>query len=354
MRLPHVLQPDRKILRKFEPITTLTNCGFVLLSSTVINAIYWRFWRPPPTVDPNDLLNACEAERNFYMFAANLHRRNVLAALTGGMLPATARAAAPFRIEERSGDEQIKTFVKVVADAAGGSPITWSSGSLFAWMPGLGGHHVCDIHGISTHRFVKTENEWTHHAREGLMCSNINSTEPLTAWHNPFTQQDVSVEPAITDQSRQFFAHALESWTIGDHIGFADNRSSLSKAPMTVETYPLFAQSNLFKFVNLNTYYAPVADIAASESSSAAMTGVNTSVSPWLPWMRMGQRRGWLVWQQRLKKVSSVENLPAHLTSYWQRKAPKLFDPPDVTDGKWETPWTSFKTAVDAARTAVP
>lgn len=288
------------------------------------------------------------------MFATDIHRRHVLAALIGGLLPASARAGSPIRIEEATDSDRRDSFLKVIADTSGATALTWSSGSLFAWMPGLGGHHVCDIHGLAAHQLVKTESGWSHRVREGVMFSELNGVEPLTGWHNPFTQQNVSVGPAITHAAGRTADSLPENWTIGDFVGFADNRSTLTDAPMSVEDYPLYAQSDLFKFVNLNTYYAPASEVASPVVTSAPMSGINTSVSPWLPWMEMGQRRGWLVWQQRLKKAATTDEIPAHITAYWDKTAPDIFEMPALQDSDQETPWTSFKSDVDAARRASP
>ena len=275
--------------------------------------------------------------------------------MTGGLLRLGSAEAAPtFRLENKTVEERLQIFLKIVSDLSGAPSHTWASGSLFAWMPGLGGHQICDIHTVTTHRVVKSAVGWIVLAREGVLFSAIGETTPLPTWPNPFTQAEVSVVPTVNDQVSRRYETPPEGWVIGSYVGFADNHSSLNPSPMTVEEYPLYTQRNAFKFVSLRTYYAPISEIQDQNVTSVSTTGVNTSVSPWLPWMEMGQRQGWLVWQQRLKKATTIDAIPEGIKTYWLVNAPRVFEVPLSVNGEDDNAWLSFKRAVDHRRLRQP
>lgn len=279
------------------------------------------------------------------------HRRGVLAALTGGIEPTSSAAAnkSDFDVTGLNADERLRMFLKVISDLAGAPSYTWGAGSLFAWMPGRGGHQVCDIHSLLVQRTVRTETGWLYLAREAVLYVGVDDGAPLSVWHNPFIQRDVEVTHLNDGQMHRKFESPPEGWVTGGYIGYADNQSYLSTAPTTVEEYPLTTQSNSFKFVSLSTYYATVAEARAPEITATAMAGINTSVSPWLPWMEMGQRRGWLVWQQRLKKAGSVDALPDVITAYWTNADPEVFEAPHTANNATIDAWTSYQQQRESA-----
>ena len=121
---------------------------------------------------------------------------------------------------------------------------------------------------------------------------------------------------------------------------------------MPVDEYPLYSQSNTYKFAELYTYFASAAELADTSRPSVSMVGANTRVGNWFPWMEMGQRRGWLLSQVRSKKIKSVTDLPRELLDYWTKRDPAMLEAPTEVTGPNESSWSYFKKRVDAKRAA--
>ncbi len=143
-----------------------------------------------------------------------------------------------------------------------------------------------------------------------------------------------------------------EVWLLGDTACFIRDIFVTRPADMTVDDYPLYAQSNIYKFTELYHYFASRAELAKADKPSVAMVGSNTRVGNWFPWMQMGQRRGWLISQVHSKKLKSVKDLPKDVVDYWTKTDPGVFEAPTKVVGPNESSWSHFKKRIDAKRAA--
>lgn len=79
-------------------------------------------------------------------------------------------------------------------------------------------------------------------------------------------------------------------------------------------------------------------------------------VSQWLPWMEIGGRTGWLIFNGAGRKVSSFEALPEALPQEIETRTLEYNTPPPADDARPnETSWTYFKKRIEAKKkTAAP
>ncbi len=70
-----------------------------------------------------------------------------------------------------------------------------------------------------------------------------------------------------------------------------------------------------------------------------------TRIGPWLPWMKMGQRPGNMVYQCSGFKINGDEydSMPAPFREYIQKHHPEYRHAPDEFSRPNETSWTYFK-----------
>jgi hypothetical protein len=281
----------------------------------------------------------------------HLNRRTALSALAVSGLATPAFSATPkLKLEDPAA--KLDAFLRMTGDISGQQSLTWASGSVFAWMPHLGGHHLFDFSLFSVQRLKKTDTGWLRLGKEAGIYSDKATGKALERWDNPFTERSVEVLHLRNDPSSGEFTAAPDMSIVAGEVCFTRNVLSTKPSVIPVDEYPLYSQSNSYKFAELYTYFASIADVADTARPSIAMIGANTRVGNWFPWMEMGQRRGWLLSQVRSKKLKAVSELPRELLTYWEKTDPSMFEAPNEVTGPNESSWSYFKKRVDARRAA--
>ena len=75
-----------------------------------------------------------------------------------------------------------------------------------------------------------------------------------------------------------------------------------------------------------------------------------TRTGPWLPWMKMGTRAGYLLYCGHGKKFARFEDLPTDVQEYTRKNYPLYMSSPRSYATPNETSWTYYKKkAVEAA-----
>ena len=71
-------------------------------------------------------------------------------------------------------------------------------------------------------------------------------------------------------------------------------------------------------------------------------------VCQWLPWMEMGDKEGWLIYNGQGKKLSSYDKLPQELKDFIAKEHPEFTSAPPLDDKRPnETSWSYFKKWID-------
>ena len=63
-------------------------------------------------------------------------------------------------------------------------------------------------------------------------------------------------------------------------------------------------------------------------------TGTWARITPWLPWMLMGQAEGHILYQTFMGSRHSLDDIPVDIVEYTNKNYPKFLSAPDV----WEEP----------------
>ena len=75
-------------------------------------------------------------------------------------------------------------------------------------------------------------------------------------------------------------------------------------------------------------------------------------MSPWLPWMRMGDRPGGLVFHCRGYKLASYEQVPERTRAYVAANHPEYAHAPEQWTEPNESSWTYFRKLVESGRSS--
>lgn len=170
----------------------------------------------------------------------HLNRRTALAGLAIGGLAAPAMGAAT-NVKLDTPEERLNVFLRATGDISGRQSLTWASGSVFAWMLHLGGHHLFDFNLFGVQRLKKTETGWLRLGKEAGIYTDKNTGKALERWNNPFTEKSVDVLHLKNNPSSGEFTSAPDMATMPGQVCFTRNVLSTKPSVMPVDEYPLYS-----------------------------------------------------------------------------------------------------------------
>jgi hypothetical protein len=179
--------------------------------------------------------------------------------------------------------------------------------------------------------------------------------EILETWKNPFTNEEVRVVHAINDP----FNYTISETLILVPEDFAGDRSKLSKIPLIFpwqdldgETLVLSTDMHLIypnplqpdkwpresagpkaQVSEMMRFFVKRKDLENPQLTAVPYVGTWHRVSPWLPWMLMGQAPGHCMYTSTMTAFSSVERLPKHVRDYAQAHCPQMLSAPTADYG---------------------
>ena len=308
------------------------------------------------------------------MTQRNFARRDALVAAAGGVLASGATAspasAAVRKIENASingpfldletpygnleGYARLRTNVDMVSTHFG-----WYDGIVMGVAPGGPLRNICGARGMMCSRLLPLEGEHGYRRiqREVIYYYDLDSGEVLDEMVNPYTGETVRVVHVANDpfnrvmretaMSRPTFGGLNEEqepppakpilykWTAkGDRLTMERHihlyyRSALDPAKWVRESSgPMNRASEFFQ------YNVSLDDMQNEDLTTIDYVGYWGRVTPWLPWMLMGQAPGHCLYQCQTGSAQSLDGVPAEIVDYTRAHYPKYVDAPTT----WEEP----------------
>ncbi|MER6948585.1 DUF1838 family protein [Nonomuraea sp. NPDC000554] len=227
-------------------------------------------------------------------------------------------------------------FIRVRASSDGAETISWWTGDVYGWQHDDGPHHLFGFEGVNVARAVEVEGGWQLLTREAAAYLDPRTREIIDTWDNPITGESVEVQHVFNDPVNQRFgAYPVPTTRLGDQVVFnADIRLSYP-SPLKVADYPRNSAGDTYRALELFQFFVQAKELDSGMPDVPAVFSW-CRVSPWLPWMAMGQREGGLVYHCRGHKTSEVpERLRAHAGERFLH-APTGWTAPNMTS------WTAF------------
>jgi len=243
-------------------------------------------------------------------------------------------------------------------DPARSTFLIWT-GSIYAFVPGEKRRRLFKMAGMSVSRCLPVEeNRWDFTSRELTYYLDPETEEKLQTWKNPWTEEDLPVmhvanNPIQGNFKGHFPAQVADEMTTLTFDIFPAYPSPLSD-PKFAEYYPNpdYQAAELFKFV------VPTAELFDENLPSVSKLWLAWDrIGPWLPWMKMGDRAGQLIYSATGSKVADFDQLPQLLQDEINTRMPLYRNAPEVLlDTEDMTSWLYFQQHFDAylAREAFP
>lgn len=233
----------------------------------------------------------------------------------------------------------VKQYFRARCALDGRDTFTTWSGQLFAAVPGEAPRRLFEVVGMNVARCgVDGDSGWFA-SREVMLYLDPETHAPLDRWKNPWTGEEVAVVHVANSpvQSRLPAARAPR-WERGPD-GEARFRIDVPVA------YPQpLAPGGHYQAIEMFVLDAPAAEVTARARPTVSRLRLSWHrVGPWLPWMKMGDRPGTLVYSATGARVAGYAALPAALRAIIDERLPRFRGaPPCLVEGPSETSFSYF------------
>ena len=240
-------------------------------------------------------------------------------------------------------------------------------GKLYSRVPGEKDRHLFDVVGINTRQCdqstdPKRGNGFRSVSREIMVYLDPETNAIIDQWQNPWTGEKVDVIHVANDPVNM----RRMSYAMGENgepakvtlRQYDDTLVSSSEVPLFY-TNPLtgdyqdYVGGKYHAMEIFNTFYRTADFINAKKARTGESRISWQRVSDFLPWMKMGDRQGLMIFNATGFSTFDKQKISPKLMEVLNTRYAKYLTPPPVDDARPnETTWTVVKKWVDEKRAA--
>jgi Protein of unknown function (DUF1838) len=247
-------------------------------------------------------------------------------------------------IQEVDAQQWVKTRSSL--DSNESTFLIWT-GKIYSFVPGEKRQLLFKIVGMSVSRCIPTlEGRWDFTSRELTYYLNPDTDEILRKWENPWTGETVSVMHVANSPVQGKFNGKLPVQVDGENTTFIFDIFPNYPNPLAEDAkFAEYCPSSIYQAAELFKITVPSADLVNSELNSVTELKLSWDrIGQWLPWMKMGDRSGYLIYSATGSKVRSFTELPPLLQAEINTRVPLYKQAPKAfIDGEDITSWLYFQ-----------
>lgn len=206
--------------------------------------------------------------------------------------------------------------------------------------------------------------EWLMSDREATVYCDPASGAPIGTLKNPLTGETVDVlnflegpvnflytemEPRIIgsrDVLKKEGKPFHYPWRIeGNDLWMSKSGYITTHTFLDPAKYPKASAGPNLYVSHTSVLNSKLDDVADPDVANADAYYSYTATSSWLPWLRMGQRPGFVVWRSNGRKIPSLDAAPPEMLANIQRVHPALFE---------AAPWKDYRSVFHMYRDRYP
>ena len=243
-------------------------------------------------------------------------------------------------------------FVKTRCSTDGTPTFLVWSGYLYSFVPDEPKRKLFKIVGMNVARCIDQGNGvWDFTSREINLYLDPETGEIQRHWQNPWTGEMLPVVHVANSPIQGTFRRNTPAEVDGDTTTFIFDLFAQYPNPLADD--PKFAEycdRPIYNAVELFKLAVPTADLEDPTTTTVSKLVLSWNrVGPWLPWMKMKQRSGHLIYSASGKKVKDFSDLPSILKKEIETRVPFYKDAPaQKIEGEEMTSWSYFKQHFDA------
>lgn len=280
-----------------------------------------------------------------------------------GVLPALLLAGHPAPLDLTKSEDALQACRKLVGSLVDGRAVIYVwEGRLYGRVPWERDRLLFAVQGLSVRACGATLDPgglpgFRLVSREVMLYLDPASGATLERWRNPWTGEEVVVVPVANDPVNLPMSALLR----GGEAAFAfPGAVRAGRAWMSLEV-PLFYPSPLggpyqrfvgghYRALEAFTFFADAADLLRRDRDLEHASFSWTRVSPWLPWMAMGDRPGEVLAHAAGVRVNRWEEVPQPLRGTVESRFPAFRTPPPLDDARANaSSWSEFARLVAPA-----
>ena len=229
--------------------------------------------------------------------------------------------------------------------------LTWT-GAIYAFVPGQKRHRLFKMVGVSVCRCLPTSvGSWDFTSRELTYYLHPETGEILRTWQNPWTGETLTVMHVANNPVQGLFKGNFPARVDGDDTTFVFDLFSTYPNPLATDPkFAPYSPNPLYQAAELFKLTVPTHELLDPEVKS--ISGLKLCwdrIGPWIPWMKMGDLPGHLIYSAYGGKVSGVSELPKLLQDEIEHRVPLYKQaPPALLDVEDVTSWMYFKQNFDS------
>lgn len=275
------------------------------------------------------------------------------AALVGSVMGATQVAAYDFSKPEDS----LSAFVRMRGNADGSDSFADWHVTVFIVEPGKRAMPAFRLDGFNVGRSVKQPDgsyQWL--SREVAYYRDLRTGQIIENWQNPITGQTNDILHVINDPVNSVFSPARWNlpWRVkGDDVMVQMDIPLAYPNSLQPADFPEESSGPTYFATEHFLFFAKLADFQNTKLTSVPSTYAWTRTGPWLPWMKMGQRPGYVLYSGTGKKLKSAAELDPVVREYTEKNHPTFMKAPEKYTTPNETSWSYYKKVRGAGKGAV-
>ncbi len=230
--------------------------------------------------------------------------------------------------------------------------ILWWEGTVFAQEPGKKSQALMGFEGFNIGRTEKqADGTWRLYTRELAIYRDLKTGKILEQWTNPISGETNDVLAVANDPVNTVLSdrYPLPWVSKGDEVMLAMNIPLAYPNPLQPKDYPKESSGPTYVGSEHFMFFAAKADLANAKLNSAPVSYGWTRIGPWLPWMKLGERPGNVLYIAQGVKLASFDQLPADIRELVHNKYPQYQHAPDTWVQPNATSWTEYKKLHPAA-----
>ncbi len=237
-------------------------------------------------------------------------------------------------------------------------------GRTYSRVPGEKDRHLFNVLGINVRHCMTMEDDtrgrgFQSFGREIMVYMDPETNEIVDTWMNPWSGEEVEVMHVANDpvnlRAPMYERDANGEYTremnlrhYGDVIARSSEIPLFYTNPLGGEYQP-YIGGTYHAMEIFNSFYN-AEKLLDNDTASIGQSHLGWSrVAKWLPWFKMGDRAGVMVFNASGFSTFDKDKVPARLVEILDERYPLYWEPPELGDSRPnETSWTVFKKRVDA------
>ncbi len=246
-----------------------------------------------------------------------------------------------------------RDWVKVRNSLDGEQAVLIWTGAIYSFIPGEKKQKLFKIVGMSVSRCIACgENAWDFTSRELTYYLDPETGEILHQWQNPWTDEVLTVMHVANNPVQGHFKGKFPAKVDGDITTFAFDLFSHYPNPLAEDKrFAEYSPNPTYQAIELFKLTVPTQELREPDRVSVSNVILAWDrIGPWVPWMKMGDKAGQLIYSATGSKVNNFADWPQVLHDEVSHRIPLFKEAPKayLEDREDVTSWIYFKQNFDA------